>query len=96
MVQVNYQSQRDELEVVFKEIDVPEVVKLDNGIFIEFTSEELSAIVLPNFARMIGMPVEMVDNAELNFKSFDNDSLKIMLNEQNVNIKIDLAEIENY
>lgn len=96
MVQVNYQSQRDELEVVFKEVDVPEVVKLDNGIFIEFTSEELSAIVLPNFAHMIGMPVEMVDDAELNFKSFDNDSLKIMLNEQNVNIKIDLAEIENY
>lgn len=96
MVQVNYQSQRDELEVIFKEIDVPEVIKLDNGIFIEFTSEELSAIVLPNFAHMIGMPVEMVDDAELKFKSFDNDSLKIMLNEQNVNIKIDLVEIENY
>lgn len=96
MVQVNYQSQRDELEVVFKEVDVPEVVKLDNGIFIEFTPEELSAIVLPNFAHMIGMPIEMVDNANLNFKSFDNDLLKIMLNEQNVNIKIDLVEIENY
>jgi len=95
MVQVNYQSQRDELEVIFKEVDVPEVVKLDNGIFIEFTSEELSAIVLPNFAHMIGIPIEIVDNAKLNFKSFNNDSLKIMLNEQNVNIKIDLAEIEN-
>lgn len=96
MTQVNYVDERDELEVIFKEIENPEIFRLSNGIFMEFGPNELSAIILPNFGQMIHMPADIINDAMLEFISFDSEALKISLNEQSINIKIDLTEIENY
>ena len=92
MVQVNYVHERDELEVVFKEVDIPEVVKISSGVTFEFGPNELSAIILPNFGQMIH--VQGLEYASLEFESLDQDSLKIKFNEQTVNIKLDLSELE--
>ena len=95
MVQVNYRIEGDELEVVFEETDNPEVVRLSNGVSFEFTPTKLSAIVLPNFAQMVHMSSNMIENADLEFDSFNSELLKIKFNEQNINVKLDLDEIEN-
>lgn len=92
MAQVNYIHERDELEVVFKEVDIPEVVKLSSGITFEFGPNELSAIILPNFGQMIH--VQGLEHSSLKFESLDQDSLKVKFNEQIVNIKLDLSELE--
>ena len=53
MVQVNYIADTDELELIFtKIVETPDVVKLDNGIIFEFDTDNLSAIILPNFGQM--------------------------------------------
>lgn len=94
MVQVNYISDIDELEIVFtKIVDTPEVVKLDNGIMFEFDSDNLSAIILPNFGKMTR--IAGLENLSIEFESFTSELLKIKINDQIVNIKIDLTEIEN-
>lgn len=98
MVQINYIEQSDELEVVFKEVDIPEVVKMDNGIIFEFDSENLSAIILPHFWQMIYQQLMYSANpndSSIEFDSFSEDLLKLKVNGQNVNIKLDLSKIEN-
>ena len=94
MVQVNYVEDRDELEVIFCNEDAPEVFKFSNGIFFEFSTDKLSAIILPNFARMTHIP--NLSDVSFEFDSFEDELLKIKIDEQVVNIKIDLSEIENY
>lgn len=94
MVQVNYIPDTDDLEIVFTEIvETPEVVKLNNGIMFEFDSDSLSAIVLPNFGKMVH--ITGLENLSIEFESFTSELLKIKINDQIINIKIDLTEIEN-
>lgn len=94
MVQVNYIQDTDDLEVLFTDkIDIPEVVKLDNGVIFEFTPETLSAIILPNFGKMIHMN-NLIDTS-IEFKSFTFEMLKLKINNQIINIKINLDELEN-
>lgn len=93
MVQVNYIEGIDELEIVFKEVDIPEVVKISNGITFEFDSEDLSAIILPNFGKMIHF--NELSDASIEFDSFSEQMLKINLNGQIISIKINLDELEN-
>ena len=94
MVQVNYIADTDELELIFtKIVETPEVVKLDNGIIFEFDTDNLSAIILPNFGQMTR--ITGLENLSIEFESFTPELLKIKINDQIVNIKIDLTEIEN-
>ena len=94
MVQVNYIPDTDELELIFtKIVETPEVVKLDNGIIFEFDTDNLSAIILPNFGQMTR--ITGLENLSIEFESFTPELLKIKINDQIVNIKIDLTEFEN-
>ena len=94
MVQVNYIADTDELELIFtKIVETPDVVKLDNGIIFEFDTDNLSAIILPNFGQMTR--ITGLENLSIEFESFTPELLKIKINDQIVNIKIDLTEIEN-
>ena len=94
MVQVNYIADTDELELIFtKIVETPEVVKLDNGIIFEFDTDNLSAIILPNFGQMTR--ITGLENLSIEFESFTPELLKIKINDQIVNIKIDLTELEN-
>ena len=91
MVQVNYNQDRDELEILFKEVDVPEVVTLGSGVLIEFSPDALSAIILPNFFKMVHMP----PTDDIEFTCIDNNVLKLKIGEHKINVKIDLLELEN-
>lgn len=91
MVQVNYIQERDELEILFKEVEVPEVVTLSSGVSIEFTPDALSAIILPNFFQMVHMP----PTDQIEFVCIDDNVLKLRLGEQNINVKLNLLELEN-
>ena len=94
MVQVNYIPDTDELELIFtKIVETPEIVKLDNGIIFEFDTNNLSAIILPNFGQMTR--ITGLENLSIEFESFTPELLKIKINDQIVNIKIDLTELEN-
>ena len=94
MVQVNYIADTDELELIFtKIVETPDVVKLDNGIIFEFDTDNLSAIILPNFGQMTR--ITGLENLSIEFESFTPELLKIKINDQIVNIKIDLTEFEN-
>ena len=94
MVQVNYIPDTDELELIFtKIVETPEIVKLDNGIIFEFDTDNLSAIILPNFGQMTR--ITGLENLSIEFESFTPELLKIKINDQIVNIKIDLTELEN-
>lgn len=91
MKQVNYIQDRDELEIVFKDVEVPEVVKLKSGISLEFDEEELSAILLPNFFQMIRR--HPTGQEEIQLLNFDEGLMKIKVDEQIVNVKMDLTEV---
>lgn len=91
MVQTNYIQERDELEIIFKEVDVPEVVTLSSGISIEFTTDALSAIILPNFFQMVHLP----PTNEIDFVCIDDNVLKLAIGEQKINVKLNLLELEN-
>jgi hypothetical protein len=94
MVQVDYIKETDELKVIFaEEVDIPEVVKLNNGVIFEFAPDYLSTIILPNFGQM--MHFQGLENAFIEFESFTSEVLKIKIDEQIINIKIDLSELEN-
>ena len=98
MVQVNYIQERDELEIVFKEIDVPEVLKMDNGVVLEFDEETLSTIILPNFWQMVHrqlMHQTPPTEASIKFKNFTTELIRLNINGQDVNIKLNLKELEN-
>ena len=98
MKQVNYIKERDELEVVFKETEVPSTIQLKNSISLEFNEkDELSAIIMPNFLQMIHRPYtpDLVFSYE-DMSFFDeNMVLTIKINDQKVNVKCDLSELEN-
>ena len=98
MAQVNYIEERDELEVIFKEVDIPEVIKMDNGIILEFDMEDLSAIILPHFFQMIHQQLMYPTNPNdlsIEFNGFTEELLKLTVNNQNVNVKLDFSKIEN-
>lgn len=92
MSKINYIKERDELEILFKEVEVPEVVKLSSGIIFEFDDTALSAIILPNFFQMIHRSPTPNMNFEL--IEIDENTLKIKLNEQIINVKLNLYELE--
>lgn len=98
MVQTNYIQERDELEIVFKEVDVPEIIKTDDGITFEFDSENLSAIILPYFGQMIyrQLPhIEDLSEASIIFEDLTLELLKLKINDRNINVKINLKDLEN-
>lgn len=97
MKQIRYIKERDELEIILQEVDIPEVVKLKNGVFLEFDGKNLSSIILPNFFQMIHR--QPVPNAVFTYEGVDFFdkimTITIKLNEQKINIKCDLLELEN-
>ena len=92
MPKINYLKDIDDLEIIFKSNDIPEVIKLQSGITLEFDSEQLTAIILPHFFQMLHRQY-MEETIE--FMEFNDNMVKLKLNEQIINIKIDLSEIEN-
>lgn len=93
MPTLNYVSERDDLEVKFNDIETPQIIKLSSGIMLEFDDDDFGAIVLPNFFQMIHR--QPTSNTNFEFLKIDNDILKIKVDEQTVNIKLDFSEIEN-
>ena len=91
MQQINYISDRDELEIVFKEVEVPEVVTLKSGISLEFDTDTLSAIILPNFFQMIHKQPTGQEKFEL--IDFTDDAMKLQVDHQTINVKLNLTEI---
>lgn len=98
MVQTNYIQERDELELVFKEVDTPEVVKMNNGVVLEFDEETLSTIILPNFWQMVYrqlMHQTSPTEASIKFNGLTTELIRLNINDQDVNVRLDLSEIEN-
>ena len=91
MKQINYIQGRDELEIIFKEVEVPEIIKLDSGIALEFDTDQLSAIILPNFFQMIHR--QPTGQEEFKVLEFTEDVLKLQVDQQTINVKMDLANI---
>lgn len=91
MSHINYISEQDELEILFKEVEVPEVVKLDSGVSLEFDEKELSAIILPNFFQMIHR--QPTGQEDIQLVEFNDTMMKLTIDGQIINVKIDLTTL---
>ena len=92
MKQVNYIQNCDELEILFKEVEVPEVIKLDSGISLEFDNKQLSAIILPNFFQMLHR--QPTGQEEIKLVDWNTDTLQLNIDGQIVNVKLGLKEAD--
>ena len=97
MTVTEYISERDELNIKFKECETPYCVELSGGITIEFDQEDnLSNIVLPNFFQMIHKQPTQNINIEYDHAFFEDHILTLVLKmqQQSINVKIDLSAID--
>lgn len=91
MTQINYIQDRDDLEILFKDVEVPEVIKLESGISLEFDEKQLSAIILPHFFQMIHR--QPTGQEKFKLLEFTQDMLKLQVDQQTINVKMDLTAI---
>lgn len=94
---VKYKSGIDELRIIFEEVDVPIVYKLDNNVILEFNNNELCSIILPNFQQMMGRPIE--DKASFSLSNLELiDELMIIgidvNGDFNMNVKVDISSLK--
>ena len=90
MKQINYIQERDELEIIFHDVEVPEIIKLKSGIVLEFDTDKLSAIILPHFFQMIHR--QPTNQEKFQFIDFKDNTIRIKIDEQTINVKLDLIE----
>lgn len=94
--EIFYDDKLDELSIVFEEVEVPIVKRLDNGVSFEFNDDRLSAIILPNFNRMINSRVIFTD-FELKDIIRHGDCVVIIIDvnhgERNINVKLNIDSL---
>ena len=78
---IEYNDVLDELHIIFNDdVDVPIVHKLDNNVVIEFDNDnDISAIVFPNFAAMLGRPIFPNEVFTISKTSFEDNFVEITL-----------------
>ena len=94
---VNYNYDTDELFIIFKEVEVPSVFKLDNNVLLEFDDDTLCSIILPNFQNMFKRPIEFGIAFDLyDLKLVDDDMvITLTVNERHyVNIKVNISSLK--
>lgn len=94
---VNYNYDTDELSIIFKEVEIPSVFKLDNNVLLEFDDSTLCSIILPNFQNMFKRPIEFGIAFGLHDLKLVDDDMVITLtvNERYyVNIKVNISSLK--
>lgn len=97
MTQTNYIREVDNLEICFKECDVPIVKQMSNGVDFEFDSDyNLTKIILPNFCQMIRRQYPSNTIFQYSHTKFDKNyaTIVIQINNQPIKVKIDLSELD--
>ena len=97
MTQTNYIDETDDLEICFKDCDIPIVKRMSNGVDFEFDSEyNLTKIVLPKFCQMIHRQYPPNTIFQYDHAIFDKNHATIIIkvNNQSIKVRIDLSELD--
>lgn len=94
---VKYKNGIDELRIIFEEVDVPIVYKLDNNVMLEFNNDILCSIVLPNFQQMMGRIIEDETFFDLSNLELVDELMIITIDvngDFNMNVKVDISSLK--
>ena len=86
----------DTLEIIFKKNKVPQVLKLKNGVMLEFDKKTLTAIVLPKFFKSLNIQPQSLKCKDIKLDEKNEEILiviELSTNKKTINLKIDISEI---
>lgn len=97
MTLTNYISTTDDLEVRFKEYDIPIVRRFSNGVEFEFDYEyNIVGLILPKFCQMIHRQYPPNTIFQYSHTIFDENraTVVIQVDNQPIKVRIDLSELD--
>ena len=97
MTLTNYISNTDDLEIRFKEYDIPIVRRLSNGVEFEFDHNyNIVGFILPKFCQMIHRQYPPNTIFQYSHTIFDKNyaTVVIQVNNQPIKVRIDLSELD--